>query len=82
MAAAQTILSPEELRRTSPYDPDDDEDCLLSFDAPSNRELLNLLLDGDGQRFVERLVSQFDLMARFVPVLDRVFQRCTKEGPS
>src|SRR6516162_5213089 len=63
MAAAQTMLSPEELQRVSPADTFDN---LLWFDAPSKKEILDALTDGDGQRFVELLVSQFDFMARFI----------------
>jgi hypothetical protein len=70
MAAAQKILSPEELRRVSPADTFDN---LLWFDAPSKKEILDALTDGDGQRFVELFVSQFDFMARFIPAVDQVF---------
>jgi hypothetical protein len=71
MAAAQTILSPEELRRVSPADSFDN---LLWFAAPSKKEVLDALTDGDGQRFVELFVSQFDFMARFIPAVDQVLQ--------
>lgn len=43
----------------------------LDFVAPTKAEQLDLLADGDGQKFVERFVSLFDVMAQFVPVLDR-----------
>jgi hypothetical protein len=47
--------------------------------GPSKVELLGALSDGDGQRFVELIASQFDLMARFVPVLDKVFRECLRK---
>jgi hypothetical protein len=71
MAAAQTMLSPQELRSVSQADTFDN---LLWFDAPSKKEILNALIDGDGQRFVELFVSQFDFMARFIPAVDQVLQ--------
>jgi len=47
---------------------------LLEFVAPSKNALLTALADGDGQQFVDLLRSPFDLMARFIPSLDNVFQ--------
>jgi len=40
--------------------------------------LLDLLVDGDGQKFVERFESLFDVMAQFVPVLDKLLQQANK----
>jgi hypothetical protein len=68
-AAAQQLLSPEEFERTGKGD---SNDTLLRLAAPTKAELLELLADGDGQKFVERFVSLFDLMARFVPTLDKL----------
>jgi hypothetical protein len=65
----------EELKSISPADTFDN---LLWFDAPSKKEILDALADGDGQRFVELLVSQFDFMARFIPALDQVLQGYAK----
>jgi hypothetical protein len=72
--AAKDLLSPEVLQRT--IGPESFEDVLFCLPAPSKRELLCALADGDGQGFVELFVSQFELMARFVPVLDKVFCEC------
>ena len=69
--AAKELLSPEEFQGTTK--PDEDE-VLRYLPAPSKGELLRALSEGDGQRFVQLFVSQFDMMARFVPVLDKVFQ--------
>jgi hypothetical protein len=75
---AQKRMPPEALKsaRTTEY-----TDCLLEFDAPSKSELLEKLLKDDGQEFVDCLVAQFDLMARFVPVLDEIFQKFSAAEP-
>lgn len=75
-AAAKDLLSPEELKGTESAD---SHDVLLYVPAPSKRELLSALSDGDGQAFVAMVVSQFDLMARFVPALDKVFRECLRK---
>jgi hypothetical protein len=75
-AAAKNLLTPEELK--SMKSPDSD-DVLLYLSAPSKRQLLDALSDGDGQKFVNLFVSHFDLAARFVPVLDKVFRECLRK---
>jgi hypothetical protein len=75
--AAEDLLSPEELKRTDKAE--SGEEVLLYLPAPSKVELRDALSDGDGQKFVELFVSQFDLMARFVPVLDKVFHECLRK---
>jgi hypothetical protein len=70
-AAAKEVLSPEELKGT---ESEESGDVLLWLPAPSKRQLRDALSDGDGQGFVKLFVSQFDMMARFVPVLDKVFR--------
>jgi len=74
--AAMELLTPEELKRTKWTESGDYN--LLYLPAPSKRELLGSLSDGDGQGFVKLFVSQFDLMVRFVPVLDKVFREHVK----
>jgi hypothetical protein len=73
-AAAKAILTPEELKGTASAE---SSGVLLWLPAPSKGELLGSLSVNDGQGFVELFVSQFDMMARFVPVLDKVFRECT-----
>jgi len=73
--AARELLAPEDFEGAMTVD----EQMLLYLPAPSKRELLSALSNGDGQRFVELFVSQFDMMARFVPVLDKVFRECLKK---
>jgi hypothetical protein len=75
--AAKDLLTPEELKGTSSAE--SGEEVLLYLPAPSKDALLGALADGDGQRFVELFVSQFDMMARFVAVLDKVFRECLKK---
>ena len=69
--AAKDLLTPKELERTIWTESGDE--TLLCPPAPLKGELLGALCDGDGQAFVAIFVSQFDMMARFVPVLDKVF---------
>jgi hypothetical protein len=75
--AAMELLTPEELKQTEWTESGDKN--LLYLPAPSKRQLLDALSNGDGQPFVELFVSQFDMMARFVPVLNKVFPECMKK---
>jgi hypothetical protein len=75
-AAAKTVLAEDELKRT---ECEESGETMLWLPAPPKRDLLTALLDGDGQRFVAIFVSQFDLMARFIPILDQVFRECAKK---
>lgn len=68
--AARTLLSKEEFDRCDKAEAD--REVLLAWAAPSKRELLDMISDGDGQRFVGCLAAQFDILARFVPVLDDI----------
>ena len=69
-AVAKELLSPEDLDQTSNGG---EGDVLLDFTSPSKIELIGLLLDEDGQKFVDRLVKQFDIMSGFIPTLDKLF---------
>lgn len=73
--AAKELLTPEELKETA----SEPGEHLLWLPAPSKRQLLDSLSAGDGQGFVALFVSQFDLMARFVPVLEKVFRECLRK---
>ncbi|HEV3143298.1 MAG TPA: hypothetical protein VGZ47_05365, partial [Gemmataceae bacterium] len=70
-AAAKEVLTTEEWDDT---ESEDSGEHLIWLPAPSRGKILNALSDDDGQAFVELFVSQFDMMARFVPVLDKVFR--------
>jgi hypothetical protein len=50
------------------------DENLISFASLSRRKLLDALFQGDGEVFVSAIVSEFERMARFVPVLDGVFR--------
>jgi len=71
-AAAKKLLSQEQWSKV------DSSAGQLYFAAPTKTELLDLLADGDGQKFVERFESLFDVMAQFVPVLDKLLQQANK----
>jgi hypothetical protein len=73
--AAAKLLSTDELSRSEPSSSGQE---LFYFPSPSKRALLDAFSDDDSQRLVELLVPTFDLMARFVPVLDQVFRECSK----
>jgi hypothetical protein len=73
--AAKDLLRPEEAGTEGADSPN----VLLYLPAPSKHEMIRALSDGDGQGFVKLFVSQFDLLARFVPVLDKVFRECLKK---
>jgi hypothetical protein len=74
--AAKNLLTPDELKRTQSAD---SHDVLLYLPAPSKSESLRALCVDDGREFVALFVSQFDMMARFVPVLDKVFRECVRK---
>jgi hypothetical protein len=74
--AAKEILSGDELDEVlRAGNGNSDQQTLLSFTSPTKAELIGALAEGDGQRFVEIIVSRFDLMARFVPALDKILDR-------
>ncbi|HZY85965.1 MAG TPA: hypothetical protein VFE78_14125 [Gemmataceae bacterium] len=70
-AAAKELLSPDELKATIK---EDSGDHLLWLPAPSKKDILDAFSKDDGQGMVTLFVSQFDLMARFIPVLDTAFR--------
>lgn len=80
-AIARELLSPEELEGTGKGD---SNDVLLRLPPPSKKELLELLADGDGEKFVARFVKLVDMLARFVPAMDKLFQEhaATKQADS
>jgi len=70
IAAAHEVMSKDEFAQCGKDEPD--KETMLRIPMPTKRELLDMLCDGDGQRFVACLVAQFDILARFVPVLDKL----------
>lgn len=75
--AAKELLSPKELEETVWAESGDN--CLIYLPAPTKRALLDALPLSDGQGFVDTIVSQFDMMARFIPVLDLAFGKYLKK---
>jgi hypothetical protein len=52
----------------------DKEQVSVSYRLPiTSRELFNLLLERDKQPFIDELVSQFNLLAKFIPIVDEIF---------
>jgi hypothetical protein len=52
----------------------------LWYTLPQERkELRSMIVDGDGQKFVDCLVSHFRVFAKFIPVLDAVFPEPEEE---
>ncbi len=76
-AAANELLTAEELKETEFADKGERE-SLIWLPGPTKRELHSAISEGDGQKFVDLMVSQFDMMARFVPALDQVFRDCMR----
>jgi len=70
IAAAKHFLTKEELTLCRMDDPD--RNALVRFSLQIKKEFLEMFADGDGQRFVACLVTQFDLLARFIPVLNKI----------
>jgi hypothetical protein len=70
-AAAHEVLTADELQNT---EKGDTNYFLLYLPAPSKDDLLRSLSDGDGEKFVQHFVNTFDLMARFIPLMDKLFQ--------
>ncbi len=68
---APSLLAQDEYERH--IRPGADAKYALNFAAPTKKEILGMIAAGEGEKFVDTIVDQFDLMARFVPVLDRLF---------
>ncbi|HUT61249.1 MAG TPA: hypothetical protein VNA25_25655 [Phycisphaerae bacterium] len=52
---------------------------VISYSLPETRQqLVEMLLDEDGQQFADCIVSHFEVLARLIPVLDKVFSKPAK----
>ncbi len=87
--AAREILTSDQFAEFF-GDPSDWEvnpsDCEYQYDAwytlpEMKQDLTKMLLDGDGQTFVDCLVSHFEVFTKFIPVLDEVFPKPKKKSP-
>ena len=45
----------------------------LWYELPESDKLMQMLLDGDSQKFVDCLLGHFEVFAKFIPVLDEIF---------
>lgn len=71
--AAKNILSKDEMKLCKLTIEDN---CGLIYDIPRNRrELMKMLMDGNSQAFVDCLVEHLEVVLKFTPVLDNIFQK-------
>jgi hypothetical protein len=78
ISEAKKVLTKEECARCR-TESEKNYGYVLRYDLPENRhDLAEMLLEGDGQKFVDCMVSHFDVLARFIPVLDEVFTKPIK----
>jgi hypothetical protein len=71
-SAAKKLLTPEQLARLGE---DDDRWTCFWYPLPESRQdLLDMLLKDQVQDFVECLVSHFEVLAKFIPVIDELFE--------
>lgn len=71
--AATDLLEAHEAARLTKLDSSDQ--ALIRFTMRPKSELLSMLSEGDGQKFVDYLTSEFDTLARFIPTLDDVLAK-------
>jgi DNA-binding GntR family transcriptional regulator len=69
---APRLLAKEELRRCAK------EEQLWYYLPETGQQLIDAILDGDGQRFVDSMTAHFDLLARFTPLLDKLLIKPTR----
>jgi hypothetical protein len=77
-SAAREILTNDQLAECK----DDPSDCEydLWYSLPeTKKDLIKMLLEGDGQQFVDCLVAHFKVFTKFIPVLDEVFSKPGKK---
>jgi len=78
-SSADKILTKDELAICERDDPSDY--CyFLWYELPEKRaELVAMLLEGDGQAFVDCLVAHCEVFTKFIPVLDEVVSKTGKK---
>ena len=71
LAASRNVLTADERKRC-----EKEEEAPVWYYLPETREQLHaMLLEGDGQRFVECIVPHFELLTRFTPTLDKILSK-------
>ena len=79
LSSADKTLTEDEFAICEKEDPSEYY-YVLWYELPEKRaDLIEMLLDGDGQRFVDCLVAHFEVFAKFIPVLDEVFVKSPKK---
>jgi hypothetical protein len=79
-SAADKVLTKDELAICEKAADPSDYRYVLRYKLPEDRrDLVGMLLEGDGQRFVDCLVAHFEVFAKFIPVLDEVFSKPGKK---
>ncbi len=72
--AAPGILTKEELERMDLEEPEKEGYMHVWFDFPQSRqELLDFLLKDEAKEFVRCMVGHFETLAKFIPVIDNIF---------
>ncbi len=77
-AAAERILPKEEFRRLD-SSASSTQAYISYYLREPRHKLLGLLLKGDGSGYVDYMAAQFESMAKFIPVFDRIFQAAKKK---
>lgn len=72
LVAAQQLLTKDEFERS--VRPESGGKSILYFTTLSKKEVLELFVADEGAGLVEALITQFDLLARFVPSLDLILK--------
>lgn len=79
VSAADEILTKDELKAVEKDAPHSLEyEYQLWRYLPESNELLQMLVEADGERFVDCLLGHFDVVAKLIPVLDEVFSEPQK----
>ena len=71
--AAETVLTQDEMKRCKLIS---EGNCALVYLLPQSRkELLEMLAEGTSQPFIDCLVGHLEVVIKFTPVLDKVFEK-------
>lgn len=79
ISAADKLLTKDELDRCVKDEPTDYYYVLYYYLPEGKTELLNMIIKGDGQQFVDCLVEHFNVFIKFIPVLDELFSKSSKQ---
>ncbi len=71
--SAKTVLSQDEMKLCKLTS--DGSNALVYLIPQSRKELLEMLAEGTSQSFIDCLVGHLDVVIKFTPVLNKVFQK-------